>query len=152
MFSADDVRRINAKHKPVFRQAQKGGDEPCASESTRTMTSTATTTSNPEIATKFAGHEKEIHKTILNYCALHGIVVIRARMDRKSTLMPGVYDFTLLKDGRGMCIECKTYGGKCSPKQIEFGQQLYAASVPHKICYSDTEAIEFIKINLLVST
>lgn len=88
--------------------------------------------------------EKEIHEDILKFCSLKGIIPYHSRMDEKSGLRKGAWDFALLFQGKGAAIECKVGSNKLSPEQQAFGKELERANVPHIVAYSSKEAIEFI--------
>ncbi len=99
----------------------------------------------PEKPCKFSTQkEKEIHEDILQFCRLKGIVCYHSRMDEKSGLKKGAWDFALLHNGKGCAIECKVHPNKLSTDQEAFLEHLERGGVPHLVAYSSDEAIRFI--------
>ncbi len=66
--------------------------------------------------------ESELHEQIINYCNSQWPKwkVIRARMDKKSTLAKGVHDMTIFHPKGVLCIECKTRVSKPSDDQRDW--------------------------------
>ena len=61
-------------------------------------------------------------------------------------LLAGVWDYWLiLNNGTLAVIEFKCGDNKLSEAQIKFEKVLNVANIPHKVCYSSFEAVEFVK-------
>jgi hypothetical protein len=92
--------------------------------------------------------EKELHDQFQQWCAVNDIDFIHARMDQRSTIRKGHPDFTLLRDGRGCCIEFKRPGGKLSDDQTKVIWRLKLHGVPVEVFDDIAEAITFARQHL----
>lgn len=89
--------------------------------------------------------EKEDHKIFSQWLDMKGIPYIHAQNHKKSTIKIGWPDYTILYQGRAICIEMKAKGGKCSEEQLKTLGNLDATGTLCRVCYSATEAIEMIR-------
>lgn len=92
--------------------------------------------------------ERELHETFLAWCRINNLPVIHSRMDRKPTIRESWPDMTVLWKGQACCIEFKIPGNSLTPGQRAVIEELLAALVPVKVCYSVLEAIQFTKEKL----
>lgn len=93
--------------------------------------------------------EKELHQQFRSWCNVNGIICVSSRMDKKSGLGNGVWDFTCIRGGYGCAVEFKVAPNKLSEDQIEYQKLLAACLVPSLCAYSLAEAIQFVKQHLL---
>jgi hypothetical protein len=87
--------------------------------------------------------EKNMHVTFVKWCAMQKIIAVHARMDQRSTIAKGAWDFHLLKNGRGCAVEFKMPGKMLTPEQLDYALRLARSHVPDAVAYSVDEAIEF---------
>lgn len=85
--------------------------------------------------------EKDMHDLFASWLDLHGIPFIHARMDKKSTIKKGAFDFTILYYRLGICVEFKMPGGSLTVEQEQYLALLNNAQVPAFVCHSVSEAI-----------
>ncbi len=78
--------------------------------------------------------EAELHEQIIDYCNSQWPKwkVIRARMDKKSTLGKGVHDMTVFYPGGVLCVEAKTRTGKVSEDQRDWNFDMMR--IGHSVC------------------
>lgn len=94
--------------------------------------------------------EKAMHDRFIQWLNLNGIPFVHSRMDKPSTIKMGFPDFTLLMNGRGVCVEFKAPGGKLKEEQADCLAKLHLAGVPVRVFEDVGAAIHFAKENLAV--
>jgi hypothetical protein len=92
--------------------------------------------------------EKELHDQFLTWCTMKGIIVIRARMDKPSTIAKGWPDTTLLWNGRACCIELKAPGKTTTVDQEKQIWRLKENGTPVTVCEYLQDAIKFALVAL----
>jgi hypothetical protein len=70
---------------------------------------------------------------------------IHARMDKKTGIGVGVFDFTVWAAGRLCFVEFKAEKGRLSPEQKEFLARQIANNTPALVAHSYEDAVDFIK-------
>jgi hypothetical protein len=70
--------------------------------------------------------EKQLQDQIAGHLEINGTVVIRSRMDRKTTTRVGTPDLLFALKGRAIAIEVKRPGHKPSKEQLEMMRQMTA--------------------------
>lgn len=95
-----------------------------------------------------AGKEQDFQREIMRYCDLHSIYVLAPAFGKKTRVKSGHPDLTLLRGGRGICIETKTEGNDLTPEQERCITELRIKGVPVLVAYDLQTAIEFIREHL----
>lgn len=63
-------------------------------------------------------HETELQRDITRLLDQRGIFFARSRMDKRTSVRVGLFDFTVfLPDGRFLAVEAKVKGGSVKPEQ-----------------------------------
>lgn len=91
-----------------------------------------------------AGQEKQLQDQIQQFAEMKGCYVLRARMDRKSTLNHAHPDLTIWCNGRCIALEIKVEGGKTSFAQDRAIQQLRYAGCIVEVCWNLKDACDLI--------
>jgi VRR-NUC domain len=90
------------------------------------------------------GREKEMHDQFASWLDRNGYwkQYIHARMDKKTGIGKGVFDFTVWNEGRVAFVEFKTDKGRLSEDQKDFLACQIANGTPALIahCYMDAAA------------
>jgi hypothetical protein len=86
-------------------------------------------------------NEKAMHDLFSQWLRLNGIPYIHARMDKKSTIQKGWPDFTMLYQGRALCVEFKAMGGAPSEEQESVIQSLTKTGTTVLVCWLVSAAI-----------
>lgn len=92
-----------------------------------------------------ARKEKEMHEIFGDWLRLSRTPFIHARTDKRSTIAVGAPDFTVMHQGRAICIEFKMPGETQSEEQIKFQNLLQESGTPYFICTKAIEAIEHVR-------
>jgi len=87
------------------------------------------------------GIEKEMRQHYFNWLMLRAIPFISPRHDKKSTIMVGWPDVTVLRDNRALCVEFKMKGKKPRPEQQKVIEFLLQAGIKTVVCNSFSQAI-----------
>lgn len=95
-----------------------------------------------------SGEEKSLQDEIQKYAEMRGCYVLRARMDRKSTLNHAHPDLTIWGNGQCLCLEAKANGGRLSDAQTEALGLLSAAGAKAAVVFDLKTAIGLIKHHL----
>jgi hypothetical protein len=98
-------------------------------------------TSEEALCAQQIRQERDMHNLFTNWLRLTGVPFIHARMDKKSTIRKGWPDFTLLWQGRALCLEFKLPGQPLDPDQVEVHAALALNGTPVQTVYSVAEAI-----------
>ena len=103
----------------------------------------------------WTGKEKELHDLFATECRRRGVSYINARTDKESTIAQGWPDFSCLfcgSDGttRAALIEFKTATGHLSKHQDKVIAELKASGIPILVTGDFAEAVEFLKVNILL--
>lgn len=85
-----------------------------------------------------------LHDPFARYLREQGIMFIRARSDRESTIAEGCQDFTLLRSNSTLCVEFKTKEGKLSPAQREWHERMAATGTKVHVIRDLSQAIELV--------
>lgn len=88
---------------------------------------------------------RDVHAPILAWLDFHQIPYVYHRTDRRSGIRQGWPDFTVLWQGKGVCIEAKRPGGKLSKKQEEVAAALNQAGISLLVTSDPNAAISFVK-------
>ena len=86
-------------------------------------------------------NERHQHELFIAYLRKSNIHFIHARMDKESTIAEGWPDFTLIHQGRALCIEFKFGKGICSPPQLKTLNDLNMSGTPAYVCRDIGDAI-----------
>jgi VRR-NUC domain len=89
--------------------------------------------------------EKEMRLHFSNWLMLRAIPFVTARHDKKSTIMVGWPDYTVLWDNRVLCVEFKMAGQKPRPEQQKVIEFLLRSGVKTVVCTSFSQAIQTVK-------
>ncbi len=93
----------------------------------------------------FSKNEAHQHELFAHYLAKEGLPFIHARMDRESTIQVGWPDFTIVYQGRALCIEFKHGKGKVKPEQTRWLETLNLTGTPAHVCRDIEDAISLTK-------
>jgi hypothetical protein len=97
---------------------------------------------NVEAQAKYErGIEKEMRAHYSNWLMLRAIPFVSPRHDKKSTIMVGWPDYTVLRDNRALCVEFKVKGKKPRPEQEKVIEFLLQAGIKTVVCHSFSQAI-----------
>lgn len=91
-----------------------------------------------------AGQEKSLQDAIQQFAEMKGCYVLRARMDRKSTLNHAHPDLTIWAGSRCCAVEVKAQGGRLSAEQAQAIHLLFLAGCPVEVCWNLKQACDFI--------
>jgi hypothetical protein len=88
--------------------------------------------------------ERQMQRTVANYCLLHCLPFVWHATNKRSTATRGCPDFIIGLSRGTLWLEMKLPGEKLSTDQEAFQQRLKAQGIRLEICYSDAEAIALI--------
>lgn len=93
------------------------------------------------------GREKEMHEQFASWLNRSGYwkKYIHARMDKKTGIGKGVFDFTIWDAGKIAFVEFKTEHGRLRPEQRDFLSAQIANRTPAIVARSYEDAVGFIK-------
>ncbi len=115
----------------------------------RAINPKAAAAKDAETRAKWAkGKEADFQREIMRYCDLHSIYVLAPAFGKKTRMKVGHPDLTLLRDGKGICIETKTEGNATTADQDKCIAELRIKGVPVLVAYDLPTAIEFIREHL----
>lgn len=86
--------------------------------------------------------ESDLHQQIVDWAKAQWsrVMLIRARMDKMSTIAVGAHDITaFLPGGKVMCIECKSKGSKLRPEQLAWKLEMERLGHTVHVVYSFAE-------------
>jgi hypothetical protein len=95
----------------------------------------------------FKGLEKDMHDQFAGWLERNGFhkKYIHARMDKKTGIGRGVFDFTIWHHGRICFVEFKTDKGRVSEEQTEFLAAQIADRTPAMVAHSYQDAVRFVE-------
>lgn len=93
------------------------------------------------------GHEKEMHDQFSSWLDRNGFwkKYIHARMDKKTGIGKGVFDFTVWDHGKIAFVEFKTDRGRLSEEQKDFLAAQIADGTPAIVAHHYLDAAHFIE-------
>lgn len=86
--------------------------------------------------------EREMHDQFAAWLRINGIPFIHARTDLRSTIQKGWPDFTIIFQGRALCIEFKMPNGKLSEAQTACIGTIWATGTRGFILTDSQSAIQ----------
>ena len=93
------------------------------------------------------GDEGRLHDEITAYCKARNLVFVHSRMDRPSTIAPGLPDFVIaMPGGCTAWVECKTRSGKLTKEQFTVHYLLATARHLVGVVRSYDEFLRFIEL------
>lgn len=93
------------------------------------------------------GREKEMHDQFSSWLDRNGFLkkYIHPRMDKKTGIGKGVFDFTIWKAGRVCFVEFKTNKGRLSEDQTVFLAAQLFDRTPVLVAHSYEDAVAFVE-------
>lgn len=87
--------------------------------------------------------ESKIQSDIESYCVARGWLVVRQRMDKKTTTAKGTADLIIaMTGGVTWWVECKRKGGKQTTEQLAHQMHLKRLGHNHAVVHSLKEFVE----------
>jgi hypothetical protein len=93
----------------------------------------------------FKGREKEMHQQFEGWLRRNGIKYSHPRMDKRSTVQQGQFDFMIWRRGRLCWVEFKTESGRLSKDQKLFLEDQVLDETPALVAHSYEYAVQFVE-------
>jgi VRR-NUC domain len=101
---------------------------------------------DPEVRDKwFTGREKVMHQQFEDWLNRNDLDYVHPRMDKRTTVQKGVFDFLVWFGPKLAWVELKTDNGRLSEEQKEFLARQTVKHTPAFVAHSYEAAVKFIQ-------